>query len=222
MKEDKNKKEYKVIVSEQVVDFLKKESERCDEENDIDLIEMRAHFKDFMKGADIIKVFPDSESWEWREDFFVSRTKQFFIKVFKLFGIDIRPIRRTHWMDMNFSRNGDYTSPLCVVTTKLVEDDKKMYKEIGEAWEESEWDIIVDVPYLTRESALIGVKMWINRYYPEFSHLQVVYEDDEIVKKMQDQIWEPILEKCKQAEQDIADGKFYTMEDIKKEFDLDE
>lgn len=175
--------------------------EETKNKNVVEDVEVEQPFKEFMEGAEEIRFFSDSDVLEWADD--------------------DGNIHKVHWMDIIIANNGRYQSPLCVVTKQHIESDEELY---GEPYEEGEEEIVLDVPYLTEENILTGVKMWIDKYYPEFSHLPVRYEDEDVVKEWRKNFWDPIIKEMEEVKKGLEDGtiKTITIEELRKELDLDD
>jgi len=180
----------------------------AEEEHKKDTIEMREEFRKFMEGATEITVFGDGVyEWDEPEEFGGGK-------------------RQPAWMDVYFSHNDDYMSPLCVVSQAYITGDNEFQDQMKEkdpAWvkedfEDGEWDISIDDKYVTKENTVVGVRKWIQKYHPYLAHLPVRYEDEDKAKKYLDQIWGPIQEDIDYFKKEYEAGnvKTYTLDEIKE------
>jgi hypothetical protein len=196
MEEDKDLK-YSIFVSDQVKDFIKVQSERVAEEDDIDMIEFQHDFEVFMEGSTEVLAMPDG-CFEWTDK-------------------ETGEIHHNCWMDIFFVRGEHYMSPLCVVSKRYIDAGNE---EGGEPFDyDSWWDIDIDDEYLTRDNLLSGVQKWLDKYYPELAKLPLSYPDELTEKRITDKMFGPIEEIIDKIK--AGTEKLIPLEDVLKELDIE-
>jgi len=155
-------------------------------EKDFDL----EYVKTLLKNGDEFRFFPDTDLYEWTDE--------------------EGNLHKVLWMDIIFSGPDDFHTGICVITQGCADRDERDY---GEPYEESEWEVVVDVPFLTEESVALGVEKWFRQWYPELDHVKVLLEDREIVEKC----YEELYGRTKEYLDEIDKGEARPWEEVKAE-----